>query len=136
MSDFYNSYEAPNLLDTTMGGVTGAQNSYTNQINTNIAGSNSTFGAGGGFDRGVGMLSKGVGAATSLGQLYVGLKSLGLAEDELDIKKDQWKMSKEELQHMQATRARLTASYMGNSKSQGQPQSRPTPQGSAMAGRY
>ncbi len=48
----------------------------------------------------------------SLGQIYVGLKSLDIAKDELKLKKDQWKMSKEELQHLQGTRKHITQSYM------------------------
>ena len=82
-----------------------------------IAGGNTSFmgDAFSSFDKSVGTLGKIGTLGASLGGIYVGLKSLGIAEDELDIKKDQWAMSKAEMQHMQATRKRLTASYMGNS---------------------
>ena len=63
----------------------------------------------------LGSLGKIGAIGSSLAQSYVGLKALGLAEDELDIKKDQWAMSKKELQHMQASRKRITNSYMGRS---------------------
>lgn len=65
------------------------------------------------LDKTLGTVGKITGAASSLAQIGVAFKSLGLAEEELDIKKDQWAMAKGELKHMQNTRKKLTASYMG-----------------------
>ena len=56
---------------------------------------------------------------SSIAQIGLGFKALGIADDELDIKKDQWDMSKKELQHMQATRKKLTAQYAGKSNQPG-----------------
>ena len=53
--------------------------------------------------------------ATSLYGMYMGSQQLGMMEDQLDIKKDQWDMTKQELKHMQGTRKRLTNQYMGRS---------------------
>lgn len=61
----------------------------------------------------LGTLGKIGGGISSLAGIYSGFKMMGMAEDELDIKKDQWKMAKEELQHMQESRKRITAGYMG-----------------------
>jgi len=96
-----------------------ANQAYAYNTQLNAANANSWTGKGGVLDRGMGLAGKGIGLASSLGQLYVGLKSLGIAEDELKIKKDQWAMSKAEIQHMQGVRRRLTASYMGNKPVQG-----------------
>jgi len=118
--DFYTPYKAPTLLDTSAGGTLGFQNAAINQQNLTQAGADSTFGKGGTMDTTLGGLGKMASGAASLGQIYVGLKSLDIAGEELDLKKDQWKMSKEELKHMQATRKRLTASYMGRAPAQAQ----------------
>lgn len=77
--------------------------------------------AGGGFfgdsfsnlNNSLGTIGKIGGGISSLAGIYSGFKMLGMAEDELDIKKDQWSMAKEELQHMQESRKRITAGYMG-----------------------
>lgn len=61
----------------------------------------------------LGTLGKISGGISSLAGIYSGFKMLGMAEDELDIKKDQWNMAKQELQHMQESRKRITAGYMG-----------------------
>jgi len=127
----------PSLMDG-MSTLDQTQATWNAQTQTDLNSQNSMWGKGGSVDQGMGIASKGIGMASSLGQLYVGLKSLGIAEDELDIKKDQWAMSKAELQHMQETRKRLTSSYMGNKPSpQGQAQAKPQTKGaSALAGRY
>jgi hypothetical protein len=57
------------------------------------------------------------GGLSSLGNLYLGYKSLDMAEDKLDMLKEQHEASMAELRHMQETRKRLTASYMGGSGS-------------------
>ena len=101
-------YSAGDSMETIAAG------NMSNNVFDIKAGKDSILGSGGMADQGLGALTKGVGIASSLGGIYVGLKSLGIAEDELDIKKDKWAMGKQEIQHMQATRKRLTASYMGN----------------------
>ena len=68
------------------------------------------------FNNTIGTVGKLAGIGSSLAQTYLGLKALGIAKDELGIKKEKWAMAKQELQHMQATRRRLTASYMGGGK--------------------
>ena len=100
-------------------------NSYGNNawqnINNNTYGTNgvkidsslSTSGTDFNMDSIIGNGGKIIGAAASLGNIYIGLKQLDIAEEELGIKKEQWAMSKEEVEHMRATRKRLTASYMG-----------------------
>jgi len=80
-------------------------------MNNDVGRMNSTMGK---IDQGLGSFGKLTSGLASLGSIYIGLKSLGIAEEELAIKQDQWKMSKAELEHMQNTRRKLTASYMGN----------------------
>ncbi len=70
----------------------------------------------------MGDFGKFTGGVSSLAQIGLGFKSLGMAEDMLDIKKDQWKMAKEEMNHMKGVRSNLTASYMGRTPAQQPPQ--------------
>ena len=107
---------------------TGANNLFTSTYGTDVGAIGSAkldsygYGQGGEtsflgesfstLDKTLGTVGKIGTIGSSLAQAYVGLKALDLAEEELDIKKDQWKMSKEELQHMQASRKRITTSYM------------------------
>jgi len=67
------------------------------------------------FDKSMGSVGKIMGGVSSLANIYLGFKALGLAKEELGIKKDQWAQAKQELNHMRATRKRLTSSYMGRS---------------------
>jgi len=68
------------------------------------------------FNKSMGSVGKIMGGVSSLANIYLGFKALGLAKEELGIKKDQWAQAKQELNHMRATRKRLTASYMGRSQ--------------------
>ena len=115
-----------NTLDFTSGGITDAMSNGQYGVSTfdgvggkdlggtNVATQQSWFGDSfGSLDKTLGTIGKGMGAVSSIANVYLGFKALGLAEDELNIKKDQWAMAKQELKHMQATRKRLTASYMG-----------------------
>ena len=106
----YSGIDQPVLGDSSLTNLQN-QSVYNNQIN--LANQDSWLGKGGVADTTLGTFGKIGGAAASLGQIYVGLKSLDIANQELAIKKDQWDMSKKELQHMQDTRKKLTASYMG-----------------------
>lgn len=63
----------------------------------------------------LGTAGKLLGGFSSLAQIGLGFKALGMADDELDIKKDQWKESKAELNHLRATRKRISDSYMSGS---------------------
>ena len=132
----------PNINDN-MSMLEQSQATYSALGQTQLNQQNSVFGAGGKVDQGMGLAGKGIAIGSSLAQMYVGLKSLGLAEEELGIKKEQWAMSKQELQHMQATRKRLPNSYMGNGPTNNRAQvassGGPGPtanKASAMAGRY
>ena len=71
------------------------------------------------FNNSLSSIGKIAGIGSSLAQTYVGLAALGIAKDELAIKKDKWNMAKQEIKHMQATRRRLTSSYMNGGKGVG-----------------
>ncbi len=51
---------------------------------------------------------------TGLYGMYLGNKQMGLLEDQLAMNREKWDMSKQELQHMQGTRAAITKQFAGN----------------------
>lgn len=98
----------PNVSNS---GLDNAYQAQADTMNQNLENQNSTWGKGGNVDQGLGMAGKVIGGISSLANIYLGFQNLGMAKDELKIKKDQWKESKAELNHMRATRARIGQSY-------------------------
>ena len=94
-------------------------------INSSLSSSNGTdpF-AGTNFTDGgsdlLGDFGKGAAGVSSLANVYLGFQNLDIAKDQLGILKDQWKMSKQELQYMQGSRERISAQYMGRAAPQQQ----------------
>ena len=59
-----------------------------------------------------GLLGGAADIGTGLFSIWGGNKLLGMYEDQLDMNKDKWAQSKQELEHLRKTRSRLNASYM------------------------
>ena len=104
VTDFNTSYSTPSIQDNYM-------QAQTDWINSSLADKNSFWGAGGQFDTFAGNFGKVMGGVSSLANLYLGFKQLDMAEDALNIKKDQWKEAKNELNHMRGVRDRINKSY-------------------------
>jgi hypothetical protein len=62
-----------------------------------------------GFYQSAGALLGGLG---SLGNVALGFKGLGLLEDQLGLKREQWNESLAELNHLRDTRDRISTAYM------------------------
>ena len=50
----------------------------------------------------------------SIGNIYLGHKSLGLMKDQLGLQKEQWRETQKELQHMRAQRTKGNSHYGGS----------------------
>ncbi len=55
------------------------------------------------------MIGQGLG---SLANIYFGFQNLGIAKDQLDISKEQWAMTKDEINRIKDVRKKLSSSYM------------------------
>jgi len=58
-------------------------------------------------------LNMGIQAFSTLGNLYLGFKQYDIAKQQLGMAKEQWAMTKDELNRIRATREKLTREYMG-----------------------
>jgi len=67
-----------------------------------------------GFDNAtqtVNTISAGVGAVSSLANIYLGFKNIDLAEEELALKKDQYKTAKEEFARVQRVKSQINLRF-------------------------
>ncbi len=58
-------------------------------------------------------ITSGIQGLSSIGNMYLGFKQLGLMEDQVDIAKDQWSETKKELARIKGVRSTLNAEYSG-----------------------
>ncbi len=68
---------------------------------------------GGALDTGMGTFGKMAGGVSSLANVYLGFQNLDMAKEKMGIYREQWDMAKQELKHMQGTRAAITKQFSG-----------------------
>ncbi len=68
---------------------------------------------GGALDTGMGSFGKMAGGVSSLANVYLGFQNLDMAKEKMGIYREQWDMAKQELKHMQGTRAAISKQFAG-----------------------